>query len=139
MASGCSGKEQRCFSSSASETSLSIGVEYPTTCKLFFLNSAIFLPSGVMIYASLIFHSLGTVQSKTFVPDGTSWITSGICSSSVRSVSRRPFPVILLQIGKRRSASSYISPPSFFGVDLLVLRFIFFGYTLQQCVRIILE
>lgn len=32
-------------------------VEYPTICRLFFLNSAIFLPLGVIMYASLISHS----------------------------------------------------------------------------------
>ena len=44
----------------------------------------------VLMYASRMFHSLGTVQSKTAVPVGTSKSLSGI-RSPIRSV--LPYPV----------------------------------------------
>ena len=37
--------------------------------KIVFFKIAYFLLSGVMIYASFIFHSRGTFQSNTFSPD----------------------------------------------------------------------
>ena len=46
-------------------------VEYPKTCKLLLWKSIIFLPELSDIYASLIIHSSGTIQSKAFVPEGT--------------------------------------------------------------------
>ena len=49
--------------------------------------------------ASRMFHSLGTVQSKTSVPLGTSSTVSSTCARSRRSVSRTPSPVMLRQIG----------------------------------------
>ena len=46
-----------------------------------------------------MFHSRGTVQSKTSVPLGTSSTRSGI-SAPIRSrVARTPSPVMLRQIG----------------------------------------
>ena len=51
------------------------------------------------IHASRRFHSGGTVQSSTRVPDGTSRTDSGRSSPSRRSVSRTPSPVRLRPIG----------------------------------------
>ena len=67
--------------------------------KLCFLKSAIFLPSGVMIYASDIFHSFGIVQSNIFSPDLFFSNFKGICSLKISKLSLYPLPRILLQIG----------------------------------------
>src|SRR3989344_1324108 len=78
-------------------------------CRLFFLKSTIFSPDGSLMYASLIFHSFGTVQSNTFVPVGTSLILSGTCVRMIERVLRTPFPVMLRHIGKRRLSKASIS------------------------------
>ena len=52
-----------------------------------------------------MFHSGGTVQSSTGVPDDTSVSWIGIWRPMIRSVSRSPSPVMLRQIGY----SSWIS------------------------------
>src|ERR1043165_10121622 len=61
-----------------------------------------------------MFHSFGTVQSSTGVPEGTSVRTSGAGSwRSMRArVSRTPSPVMLRQIGYSSSTSAYIRAPS---------------------------
>ena len=56
-------------------------------------------PFAFLIHASRMFHSFGTVQSKTAVPLATSWISSGIGRASARRVRRRPSPVMLRQNG----------------------------------------
>lgn len=66
-----------------------------------------------------MFHSLGTVQSKTFVPVGTSESVSGTSSFKMRSDSRKPSPDRLRQIGHNRS--KYFSKISF--IQPLCLKF----------------
>jgi hypothetical protein len=46
-----------------------------------------------------MFHSLGTVQSKTWVPLGTSRTASWMDSPTISRVRRTPSPVMLRQIG----------------------------------------
>ena len=58
-----------------------------------------FIPREFLIYASRMFHSFGTTQSKTGVPLGTSCSVSGTCFCSRRRLSRTPSPVMLRQIG----------------------------------------
>src|SRR5690348_15017039 len=58
-----------------------------------------------------MFHSFGTVQSNTCVPEGISRISSGICRCKIRSVPRTPFPVMLRQIGYSSSIRRNISSP----------------------------
>ena len=61
-----------------------------------------------------IFHSRGTVQSKTCVPDGTSETDiPGTVARIISSDCRKPSPVILRQMGNRRAAMSYILCPTF--------------------------
>ena len=82
------------------------------TCRFDFAKSRIFSPLLFFIHASRIFHSFGTVQSKTCVPVGTSCrVIAGQMLCKTRSVSRTPLPVILRQIGNSRSQSAYISLP----------------------------
>ncbi len=56
-----------------------------------------------------MFHSGGTVQSSTGVPDGTSVSWIGMCRAMIRSVSRSPSPVMLRQIGYSSSMSAVIA------------------------------
>ena len=56
-------------------------------------------PLASAMYASRMFHSSGTVQSRTFVPDGTSLTVSGTIRPITSSVARTPSPVIERQIG----------------------------------------
>src|SRR5476649_2108842 len=56
-----------------------------------------------------MFHSFGTVQSSARVPVGTSWTVKGISRVTIRSVSRRPSPVMLRQTGINSAASARIS------------------------------
>ena len=65
------------------------------------------------MYASRMFHSFGTVQSKTSVPLGTSWSSKGMRSPIRRRVSRIPSPVMLRQIGNSSSMNRNISAPVF--------------------------
>src|SRR5260370_15195016 len=59
-----------------------------------------------------MFHSFGTVQSNTCVPVRTSRSSRGICRCSSRSVSRKPSPVMLRQIGYSSSIKRNIAWPS---------------------------
>ena len=68
-----------------------------------FLKSIIRSPFKFLTYASFIFHSYGIFQSKTLVPVRTSIIFKSICFCRIFKVFLRPFPVILLHIGKRFS------------------------------------
>ena len=64
-------------------------------------------PSGASTQASRISHSRGTVQSKTRVPEGTEvTFKSGNSSRKMERVSRTPGPVMLRQMGNRRSANA---------------------------------
>ena len=56
--------------------------------------------------ASRMFHSGGTVQSRTDVPDGTSWISTGMWRCSNANVARTPSPVMLRQIGYKSRTNS---------------------------------
>ena len=58
-----------------------------------------------------MFHSFGTVQSRTRVPDGTSCTSRGIRSPIRRSVSRIPSPVMLRQKGNNSAMKSDILEP----------------------------
>ena len=58
-----------------------------------------FAPFAFFTQASRMFHSLGTVQSKTCVPVGTSCTVSGIWLPMSLRVWRTPSPVMLRQIG----------------------------------------
>src|SRR6267143_4569705 len=59
-----------------------------------------------------MFHSFGTVQSNTCVPVGTSRSSSEISLCSSRSVSRKPSPVMLRQIGYSSAIKRIIAWPS---------------------------
>src|SRR5579871_3552921 len=112
MASGIKGSEYKWGCNSSSVISAETGSEYPTTCRLLFLKSTIRVPSSSAIYASLMFHSSGTVQSSTLVPDSTSTIfNNGINRCRYFSVVRTPSPVILRQIGNKSRAHPYICSP----------------------------
>ena len=64
-------------------------------------------PSGASTQASRISHSRGTVQSKTRVPEGTeATFKPGNSSCRMERVSRTPGPVMLRQMGNRRSANA---------------------------------
>ena len=77
-------------------------MEYPTKCKLLFLKSTIFLLFLSKIYASFTFHSGGTFQSKTLVPDRILHIFYlGNSFLMTFKVFLTPSPVKLLDIGKR--------------------------------------
>src|SRR5262249_4584590 len=58
-----------------------------------------------------MFHSRGIVQSKTFVPVGTSCVSSATCAPISRNVCRTPLPVMLRQMGNIFVASAKISSP----------------------------
>src|SRR3954452_6579247 len=68
-------------------------------------------PPGPSIQAARMFHSRGTVQSKTGVPDGVSITSSGRSRPRMASVSRTPSPVRLLGIGKSSRINSTSSSP----------------------------
>ena len=59
---------------------------------------------GSLIQASRMFHSRGTVQSKTCVPLGTSWTRAGCARRCSRASGARRRPVMLRQIGIDASA-----------------------------------
>src|SRR5215204_2639450 len=59
-----------------------------------------------------MFHSAGTVQSKTRVPVGISLTSSGIGSSTISSVRRTPSPVMLRHSGYSRSTRACIRSPT---------------------------
>jgi len=61
---------------------------------------------------------LGTTQSKTCVPVGTSQTVRGTSRPIRRRVSRNPSPVMLRQIGYSSAISPYISAPRFSGTGL---------------------
>ncbi len=62
-----------------------------------------------------MFHSLGTIQSKTRVPVGTSRMVRGTSRPRRLRVSRNPSPVMLRQIGYSSAINRYISAPRFSG------------------------
>ena len=64
-----------------------------------------------------MFHSLGTVQSKTSVPVATSWIVKGTNSSTFARLWRNPSPVMLRQMGNSSRISSIMSLPVELGAD----------------------
>ena len=57
-----------------------------------------------------MFHSSGTIQSKTLVPLGMSVRSIGICSSIRSKVARTPLPVRLLHSGNRLSRERVCFP-----------------------------
>ena len=59
-----------------------------------------------------MFHSLGTVQSRTAVPVGISCTVSGMDSAMTSRVARTPLPVMLRHSGYSRSTSACICSPS---------------------------
>src|SRR5215472_17997068 len=59
-----------------------------------------------------MFHSRGTVQSRTEVPEGTSLIPRGMYRCRIASVCRTPLPVMLRQIGKSSWMSANMFSPS---------------------------
>src|SRR5277367_899960 len=65
-----------------------------------------------------MFHSGGTVQSKTRVPVETSCKVSGMIRCRRFRVSRTPFPVILRQIGYSSAINACISCPRTSGAGL---------------------
>ena len=81
------------------------------TCRFDRAKSTIFSPRPFLIYASRIFHSRGMVQSKTWVPVGTSCTSSLMCALIARKVSRTPRPVMLRQIGYIFATRAKISSP----------------------------
>ena len=75
-------------------------------------------PRISLIHPPRIFHSLGTVQSNTSVPVGTSCtVISGTSSRIISNDCLNPSPVILRQIGNNLPASAYIYPPSLFTLN----------------------
>ncbi|GAA3124791.1 hypothetical protein GCM10020001_052070 [Nonomuraea salmonea] len=56
-------------------------------------------PEGSLMEASRMFHSLGIVQSSTFVPVGTSVSRRGADSPMISRVRRSPSPVMLRHSG----------------------------------------
>ncbi len=76
-----------------------------TTCSVESAKSITRRPSGAVTYASRMFHSCGTVQSKIWAPLGTSVRVSGMCSETMSKVARTPSPVRLRQSGNSRSIS----------------------------------
>jgi hypothetical protein len=77
----------------------STGVLYETTCRLLSRKSITLRPLGSSTKASRMFHSRGTVQSSTSVPEGTWWSSTPISRRSTSSVARRPSPVMLRHSG----------------------------------------
>src|SRR4029079_3591923 len=69
-------------------------------------------PVASAIQASRMFHSSGTVQSRTGVPDGTYVTWRGTSLPRIRSVSRTPLPVMLRHMGYSSATSACISVPS---------------------------
>src|SRR5581483_3018180 len=63
------------------------------------------------MYASRMFHSLGIVQSKTWVPVGISWTETGTCFCRALKLRRSPSPVMLRQNGYNSDTSSNTSCP----------------------------
>src|SRR5262249_61464669 len=59
-----------------------------------------------------MFHSRGTVQSRTGVPEGTSLISRGTWRWRIASVCRTPLPVMLRQIGRSSWMSASMLSPS---------------------------
>ena len=69
MTFGCRFNECIFFFNSIVDIILFIGCEYPITCKKLSLKDIIFLfDFKLFIHASLIDHTLGIFQSKTFFP-----------------------------------------------------------------------
>src|SRR5688500_17046073 len=58
-----------------------------------------------------MFHSRGTVQTRTCVPVGTSCTVSSRCSPTIRNVSRTPSPVMLRHSGYNRRTRACMSSP----------------------------
>src|SRR5262245_23258115 len=59
-----------------------------------------------------MFHSGGTIQSSTGVPEGISTTFREIYRFRISSVRRTPFPVMLRQIGKSSAISAIMAGPS---------------------------
>lgn len=70
---------------------------YPMICRFETLKFRISVPSSYQVPPHMIFHSLRIVQTNIFVPVETSIIhTAKTYSFKIRTISRAPFPVMLL-------------------------------------------
>src|ERR1051325_6492526 len=68
-----------------------------------------------------MFHSFGTIQSNTGVPEETVFVSSGISRAIRSSVRRTPSPVMLRQIGNSSDMSARTSSATSVPAALLAL------------------
>ena len=85
---------------------------YETRWRLERAKSTTVSPPGPLIQASRTFHSRGTTQSKTRVPEGTSTTERPISRRRIASDARTPSPVMLRQIGYSSAISACIAAPA---------------------------